>query len=284
MARRLKLLAGLSTLALGGAVALGGCGAEGEGEAADSAAAPASADHNAHMASEGEGEGERSASAAGGESEGASAVNAATDNAAYIQQLLLMRGHLQAGYALYAAGDQNMAATHMKHPQDELYAGLLPAFEARGYAGFADALDALAVAVKGGAPANEVEAKLAAARAGIDAAVEGANATPRETLLAMAAVLRTAGEEFDIGVKDDIIVNTHEYQDAYGFMTTVVDYLGRYDGGAGDVDEAVGAARAHAATALEAAPSVIPPEVVTTSSETIYGAAARVEIIARGLA
>ena len=281
MARRLKLLAGLSTLALGGAVALAGCGSEGEGEGAKSAAAPASTDHNAHMASEGEGEGGESE---GGESEGASAVNAATDNVAYIQQLLLMRGHLQAGVALYAAGDQNMAATHMKHPKDELYAGLLPAFEARGYAGFADALDALAVAVKGGAPANEVEAKLAAARAGIDAAVAGANATPRETLLAMAGVLRTAGEEFDIGVKDDVIVNAHEYQDAYGFMTTVVDYLGRYDGGAGDVDEAVAEAREYAAQALEVAPSAIPPETVTTSSETIYGAAARVEIIARGLA
>lgn len=281
MARRLKLLAGLSTLALGGAVALAGCGSEGEGaegEGAEGAAQSVARSHDAH-ASGGEGEG---AESGGGESEGAKAVDAATDNVAYIQQLLLMRGHIQAGAALYAAGEQGMAATHMKHPKDELYAGLLPAFKARDFAGFADDLDALANAVKGGAPASEVDAKLAAARAGIDAAIKAAKASPREALLAVAEVLRTAGEEYDIGVKDGAIVNVHEYQDAYGFMTAAGDYLGRYDA-AGEIGEAVSAAQAQVATALEVAPTPLPPETATATSEAIYGAAARIEILARGL-
>lgn len=243
------------------ALALAGCGQGGEA---------ASVDHSAHSRPD-------------RQTERAGEADPATDNVVYIAQLMLMRGHLQAGAALYAAGDQAMAATHMKHPQDELYADLIPAFEARGFEGFADALDALAVAVKGGASAAEVEAKLAAARAGIDAAVAGATAGPRETLLAMAEVLRTAGEEFDEGVENGVVVNAHEYQDAYGFMTTVVEYLGRYDAGGGRTDAAVAQARDVAATALNVAPGVIPPKRVTTSSATIYAAAARIEAIAQGL-
>ncbi|GAB4517106.1 MAG: hypothetical protein Kow00133_01300 [Amphiplicatus sp.] len=280
MARRLKLLTGLSTIALGAAAALGGCSGEGEGEGeagASSAAESAAADHGAHLAAEGEGgEGE-------GEGEGATAADPATDPVAYIHQLLLIRGHLEAGASLYAAGEQAMAATHMKHPEDELYAGLAPAFDARGADGFAGELQALAASVANGAPAGEVEADLAAVKRAIDAAAAAAEARPAETLLAVAALLRTAGEEFDIGVKDGAIVNLHEYQDAYGFMTVAVETLAALDGGGGAADEAIAQAREQAALALAVAPTVIPPEPVETESSTIYGAAARIEIIARGL-
>ncbi|MBB5519401.1 hypothetical protein [Amphiplicatus metriothermophilus] len=278
MARRLKLLTGLSTIALG-AAALGGCGGgEGEGEAgAPSAAESGPSDHGAHLAGEGEGgEGE-------GEGEGAAAADPATDPVAYLHQLFLIRGHLQAGAALYAAGEQAMAATHMKHPEDELYAGLAPAFEARGVDGFAGELQALAASVANGAPAGEVEADLAAVKRAIDAAAEAAQASPAETLLAAAALLRTAGEEFDIGVKDGAIVNLHEYQDAYGFMTAAVERLAALDGGGGAVDEAIAQAREQAALALAVASTVMPQEPVEARSSTIYGAAARIEIIARGL-
>lgn len=241
--------------------ALAGCG-----QGADTA----SVDHSAHMRPD-------------RQTDRSDEADLATDNIAYIAQLMVMRGHLQAGAALYEAGDQAMAATHMKHPQDELYADLVPAFEARGFEGFADALDALAAAVKSGASSAEVAAKLDAARAGIDEGVARVQAGPRETLLAMAEVLRTAADEFDEGVDNGIVVNAHEYQDAYGFMTTVVEYLGRYDAGGGKFDAAVAQARDIAATALEVAPGVIPPKRVTTSSVTITAAAARVEAIAQAL-
>lgn len=259
MARSVTPMAFIASALAG--LMLAGCGQGGE---------TAAVDHSAHTRSD-------------RQSDRADEADLTVDNVAYVAQLMLMRGHLQAGVALYEAGEQAMAATHMKHPQDELYADLLPAFEARGFEGFADALDALAVAVKGGAPEPEVEMKLAAARAGIDAAVARANAGPRETLLAAAEVLRTAGEEFDEGVDNGIVVNAHEYQDAYGFMTTVVDYLGRYDAGGGTADAAVAQARDIAATALQVAPGVMPPKRVTTSSATIYAAAARLESIAQAL-
>lgn len=278
MARRLKLLTGLSTIALG-AAALGGCGGgEGEGEAGVSGAAESgTTDHGVLLAGEGEGEGGE------GEGEGAAAADLATDPVAYLHQLFLIRGHLHAGASLYAAGEQAMAATHMKHPEDELYVGLAPAFEARGVNGFATELQALATSVANGAPADQVEAGLAAVKRAIDEAAAAAQASPAEILLAVAALLRTAGEEFDIGVKGGTIVNPHEYQDAHGFMTIAVETLSALDAGGGKTDEMIAQAREQAGLALAVAPTVIPPESIETKSSTIYGAAARMEIIARGL-
>lgn len=269
MARRLKLLTGLSTIAAAGAFALGGCGASNDAETV--AAAPV--DHGAHQPSGGE--------SAGAESEGAGAVDAATDNVAYISQLLQMRGHLQAGVALYRAGETAQAITHMKHPKDELYANLVPAFTARGYAGFASELEDLSAAVQSGASAADVDARLEAARAGIDGAISAAGASSRDEMLAFSAVVRTAGEEFDIGVKDGAIVNIHEYQDAYGFMTTVSDRLAAMT--APELQDAVDKLRAQTDIALAVAPTATPNGPVTTSSSAIYGAAARMELVARGI-
>jgi len=64
----------------------------------------------------------------------------ATDDAAYLVQLGLIRGHLRVGHALLEGGADAAAATHSKHPSDELYADLEGAFEARGKPGFAPAL------------------------------------------------------------------------------------------------------------------------------------------------
>src|SRR5690606_14752630 len=90
-----------------------------------------------------------------GEGEGASApADLSQDDAAYLAHLGLVRGHLWVGVQLYNAGHKGMALTHMKHPKDELYADLEPAFEARNEAGFADVLSALAAAVEAGEPAK----------------------------------------------------------------------------------------------------------------------------------
>lgn len=274
MARKLKLLTGLSTIALAGA-ALTACGG-GEGET-QTAAAPD--DHAGHRMATAEGEGEGGV----GEGEGAGAADAVTDAPAYLSQLMLIRGHLKAGATLYAIGDAEMAVMHMKHPEDELYAGLRPALDARGAQGFEAELRALAASVEGGASLEQVETDLAAVHAAIDAAADAASPTSKEVMLAAAQTLRVAGEEFDIGVVDGEIVNVHEYQDAYGFMTTVIDYLARVRAPDGATDAALGEAREQAALALEVAPGVVPPETVTTKSSTIYGAAARIEIAALGV-
>jgi len=44
------------------------------------------------------------------------------DDAEYLVQLGLMRGHLFVGNQLYLLGELAEAVTHMKHPESELYA------------------------------------------------------------------------------------------------------------------------------------------------------------------
>ena len=58
----------------------------------------------------------------------------------------LVQGHLIAFRELHAAGEMDMAATHAKHPESEIYAALAPAFAARSKPGFADELSALVAA------------------------------------------------------------------------------------------------------------------------------------------
>ena len=47
-----------------------------------------------------------------------------------LTQLSLIRGHLFVGMELYRQGAVDHAKTHMKHPQDEIYASLRPAIRA----------------------------------------------------------------------------------------------------------------------------------------------------------
>ena len=66
----------------------------------------------------------------------------------YLTQLGLMRGHLYVGIELYKNGFLENAKMHMKHPKSELYADIVPTFEAKGSSGFAGELEALALAVE----------------------------------------------------------------------------------------------------------------------------------------
>lgn len=277
MARRLKLLTGLSTLALTGALALAGCSGEGEaegGENAGDAAAPATA--AAEGEGEGHGEGEGQSEGEGGAAAGAG--DPATDDVEYMRRLGLVRGHLAAFAELYRAGEFGAAGTHVKHPESELYAGLVPAFEARGKPGFADELEALVAAAQA---RENVEEEYAAVGAAIDANAPVAPLSDK--LLAVAAMAKTAGDEFGIGVEDDgTISNAHEYQDAYGFLVAGREILSAQD--TNDVEESEAIALAHEQLDLALnAFSGLTVERTEGKASTIYGAAARIEIAGLGL-
>lgn len=278
MARRLKLLSGLSTLAAAGALALGGCGkGEGEGAEGEGAEGEVAAHSAAHSASSapvpGKGEGE------GAEGEGGAV---AADKPGYLASLMMLRGHLKAGAALYAAGSSTEAAVHMKHPHDEIYASLAPVMASYGAEDFSDALTALSDNVLAGAALDKVEEAHAGLRAAVNAASAAARPTLKDTLLAAARTLAEAGAEYDIGVKDGALVNAKEYQDAYGFIATVVEALGAVEGSSEQEKTAVAVAREQAALALAVAPGAIPPATLGRST-AIHGAAARIELAALAL-
>lgn len=235
---------------------------------------PAGMDHST-MASAGATE-----TGEGGEGgEGAIAVNAATDDAAYLTQLGLIRGHLHVGVELYREGDVEASATHMKHPESELYADLLPALEARSAEGFATELSALAAAVEDGSPVDEVNAAYDQLLAGIERA-EGAVSDPAADVVGrmIFSLVSVAAAEYDIAVGDGgVLENAHEYQDALGFVKVARDKVeGLAQRGANE--QSVAAIREQLDLIAPAWPSLNPPDQLGTEPSLIYGAAGRIEI------
>lgn len=268
-----------SSSLLAASALLVGCGTPEPGPA-QKGAQPAPMGHDmAAMPARGEGgEGE------GGEGAGTAAL--LTDDAAYLAQIGLMRGHLWVGHQLYLAGLAEMAATHMKHPQAEIYSTLLDAFTARNVPGFAEELTALADAVTGKAPVTAVQSaydRLSTAIALNER--DGADTqSPAVIAATMVALLRTAGEEYAIGIVDEQVANVHEYQDALGFTQVARQWAGSSAFAA--TPEGVAAAaslQAQLDALLPQWPTLAPEGRVPFSAERIYGAAARMEITALSL-
>ncbi len=210
-----------------------------------------------------------------GEGEGGEgAVAEQSGTAALLTALGLVEGHLMAGTETYGKGEVEMATTHMKHPGDEIYTDLEPMLDRYGAPGFADELQALADAVEGGAHAAEVEAARDAVREKIAAARAAVAATQYERVKSIEDLLRTAADEYALGIVDGEVHNLHEYQDAWGFVQVAKDEASKLD-----VPEGVGAAIAEAMAPVDALfPAIVPEGRVDGQSEVLYGAAARVEL------
>ncbi|RUO62150.1 hypothetical protein [Pseudidiomarina insulisalsae] len=226
----------------------------------------------APFAGAGEGEGE-------GEGEGSGMVDLRVNDSAYLARLGLIRGHLYVGKKLYDQGHLAMAKTHMKHPEDELYAALVPAFSARGVEGFGDHLNALADAVNQEQGDDAVNAAYDALIIAIKDAEQVQRKEVKDVLMSLSTMLLTAGEEYDIGVKSGEVVNVHEFQDAYGFTTIARSRLD-------ELTEVQREANAEAIAEVEAIlaslpplwPTITPEGKVAGDSSALYGAAARIEL------
>ncbi len=218
--------------------------------------------------------------AEGGEGgEGAAAEDALTDDAAYLTQLGLIRGHLNVGVDLYREGEEEASATHMKHPEDELYADLLPALEARQAPGFAEQLAALATAVEQGQPVAEVDAAYEDLLAGISRA-EQAVGEPSPAVLGklIVGLVQVAAAEYDIAVgPDGQLENAHEYQDALGFVRIAQQVQQRLAAVSSNTD-AVTQIGLQLEGILPAWTGLLPPQRLSVDPSLIYSAASRIEI------
>ncbi len=198
------------------------------------------------------------------------------DDVEFIYRLGLIRGHLSAFIELYRAGEFEMAARHVKHPNDELYADLRPAFEARQSDGFAEELEAIVAA--------------AAARSGVDEAYTTTVASIRDEipntriatkLLAISQMATTAAEEFDVGVDDSgAVTDPHEYQDAFGFLMVAREMLAAEASDDINESEAIAVAHEQIDLALNGFSGLI-VENTDGQAATIYGAASVIERAAK---
>ncbi|MFA5632144.1 MAG: hypothetical protein WC997_11565 [Porticoccaceae bacterium] len=223
----------------------------------------------------------------GGEGEGMSEDDdPVTDDVVFLSQLGQIRGHLLVGMELFRAGHLDHARTHMKHPEDELYSALKPAFEARGIPAFDSQLTGLAQSVEENKDASEVEAAYSALLAELDRVEGQVDASAQDWLLVAVELVRTAAEEYGIAVDDSgKMVNAHEYQDAFGFVKTADAMVAAIDGaGSEALSAAVAESKALIEPLYDAWPSLVPPETLDAATTSrLYGTAANMELEARGL-
>ncbi|MEX1199454.1 MAG: hypothetical protein WEB02_01575 [Methylophaga sp.] len=236
------------------------------------------ADHTSHTATI------KLAAAGEGEGAGVTETDLKTNDIAYLSRLGLIRGHLLVGFELYRQGHTDMAITHMKHPRDELYAGLVPAIEYRGGQRFDDALSKLADSVTNEASQEKVAAAYQDLENGIKAAEAVVKADLKTSLLTIKSLLTTAGEEYAIGVVNDKLVNAHEYQDAYGFTEIAKRRLQELPESSRDQSpQAVEKVSTYIDEVADLWPTIAPKGDVDGDASKLYGAAARVEITALSL-
>jgi hypothetical protein len=172
-----------------------------------------------------------------------------------------------------------MARTHVKHPEDEIYADLRPELDERGLEQFDTELQHLAHALMSDASDDTVQEAYDEVLHEIAELRDHASAGDR--LRGIVGMVRTAAEEYGVGVKDGAVVNAHEYQDAWGFLQAARDEAEKI-AESGD-EQAAAAAREIIAQLDTTAPlfaGIVPPERIDADASVLWGAAARMEIAA----
>ncbi|MEM6455681.1 MAG: hypothetical protein AAF772_11345 [Acidobacteriota bacterium] len=180
------------------------------------------------------------------------------------KRLAFMSGHVEAGLALYRAGEPEMAAPHLLHPVSETHAAERAGLDAFGFDGAL--FEAVSQALEAGQPAETIEPQLAAAEANLAMVTEKAGGDPKDIILYL---MDTALEEYRIGVPGATVTDANEYHDAFGFVVVALQRATVFEGEAGDRLRA--ALRDLRALWPEGAP--IPPENPTPSDEIERGIA-----------
>ena len=150
----------------------------------------------------------------------------------YLTQLGLMRGHLYVGIELYKNGFLENAKMHMKHPKSELYADIVPTFEAKGSSGFAGELEALALAVEDEKDFDSISLKYKNLNQVItinESYIDSSSKLLNERISLVVSLLEIAAEEYAIGIVNGNVENKFEYQDALGFTVVAKNILKNTD-------------------------------------------------------
>ena len=143
-------------------------------------------------------------------------------------RLAFMSGHVEAGLALYRAGEAEMASKHLLHPVSETHAAEREGLDELGFD--ADLFEEVSVALEEGKSAEEIEPQLAAAEANLAAVTAAASGDVKSVL---EYLLQTIVDEYAVGVPADTITDAGEYQDAYGFATVARQRASALEGAAG---------------------------------------------------
>ena len=174
-----------------------------------SPALAAPADHDGHSTSLGEG---------GEGGEGERTIDSELDLLVVLEQ---MRGHLLIAEELLASNNPSGAEPHVGHPIDELYGAVDAPLQQRQIPGFKSQLEDLRQQVRLNAQPALVQAKLTAARQGIqqaELALAPLRLSSPQAISVARSLALVAASEYTAAEAGGQIVETIEYQDARGFL------------------------------------------------------------------
>ena len=141
------------------------------------------------------------------------------------KRIAFMSGHVEVGLALYRAGKPDQAAQHLMHPVSEMHQAERAGIDALGFN--PEVFKSVSRAMDDGKPASEIEPMLTEAEENITLLQKNAGGDLKEII---SFLMETCVEEYSAGVSDGKIVESGEYQDAFGFSMVALKISKRMDG------------------------------------------------------
>lgn len=140
-------------------------------------------------------------------------------------RIAFMSGHVEVGLALYRAGKPDQAAQHLMHPVSEMHKAERAGIDALGFN--PKVFKSVSRAMDEGKPASEIEPMLSEAEENITLLQKNAGGDLKEIILFL---METVVEEYSAGVSNGKIVESGEYQDAFGFSMVALKISKRMEG------------------------------------------------------
>ena len=155
----------------------------------------------------------------GGEGGEAGAMAAATPDAAYLAELMIVEGHMLAARDLYAMGLKDKAVELSKHPAEE---GTLDALRKqialRKAPDVADGITAFTGAMAAGRSKADVDAALDVVSKGFTAAALGEADQARTRFDAVVLLLKAAADEYQAAIKNGAVEDVMGWHEAWSFV------------------------------------------------------------------
>jgi len=216
--------------------------------------------------------------------QGRETTDPAGADAALMEALGLMEGHMLIGRALVDGGEKRLGLPHFGHPVAELYTWLEPRIAARGARPFEAELNTLEQRASAGATGAELAAVFDPAIAGVVAlratvAPERAN-SQRFRMQHIATMIGAVADDYGESIERGRISNILEYHDSAGFLRYAIAAASKWGGEPG-APAAWSAAQAElAAVQRSAYPELLPPPRPPVTISSVRARAQKV----RGLA
>ena len=159
------------------------------------------------------------AQAEGGEAGEAGITKAAPEDTAYLTELMIIHGHMQAARDLYAMGQKDIAVELSKHPQEEGALAALQAEIAKHQAqDVADEIAAFTDTMAKGAPQDAVDQAAAQVAQAFAAAASVKDTEIRARFDAVVPLVKAASGEYQASITDGKVEDLMGWHEAWSFI------------------------------------------------------------------